>query len=74
MKELFHKLSEHIEYLQKREKLIDPRSYKIMHGPLQLAIHHLTMCKNILGEHLTNDRGQGKRGLTGKTKRPPASR
>ena len=57
---LFNRLFAEMESLHESENPQDTLSYRNIYGSLQLAIHHLATCRNLLNTHLDNQRIQAK--------------
>jgi hypothetical protein len=52
MDKLFNRLSGEMNSLQDGESPLDPRTYKNSYDTLQLAVHHLNMCRNLVRSYL----------------------
>jgi hypothetical protein len=74
MHKLFNRLFSQMKTLQERQDRLDPRAYENSYGSLQLAVHHLSMCRNLLKTHLKNPPSQGKRVQARKSKKASINR
>jgi hypothetical protein len=61
MDKLFDQLFAHIELLGKNRNPVDPCDWRCLNGPVELALYHLSTCRNMLKQAPAQRRRKTKR-------------